>query len=291
LECYAAKDERVKVIRQPNGGVARARNRAISESLGLFIAPIDADDLWQPNKIECQIHRILQAGHQAGVAYAWWVWIDTDGGVLDRSPRWDVEGNVFESLLQINFVGSASVPLFRKHCIEEAGGYNEQLAAEGAGGCEDWELLLRIASRYEVVLAPDILLGYRRRPGSMSTSYNTMWRSQLSVLRTMVHIRPDLDPQLPRKAKRQFALYLAGLAFWSGDLYSAVGWGFRSGLRLPLSVAPYVVRMLLKRSRRADTKQTLRPGVYLEPGQAPEPLLPYDKIHTLHPDVVLGRYS
>jgi glycosyltransferase involved in cell wall biosynthesis len=113
-------------------GVARARNRGIAEANGNFIAPLDADDLWEPTKIDRQIRRMLAAGHETGFVYSWWVWIDAGGTVLDRSPRWKFEGHTFETLLQINFTGSASVPLFRKHCIEEAGGYNEQLAATGA---------------------------------------------------------------------------------------------------------------------------------------------------------------
>ena len=76
--------------------------------------------------------------------------------MLDRSPRWMFEGHNFESLLQINFTGNASVPLFRRHCVEEAGGYNEQLAATGAGGCEDWELVLRVAEHYKAAVVPEI---------------------------------------------------------------------------------------------------------------------------------------
>jgi glycosyltransferase involved in cell wall biosynthesis len=60
---YAAKnDDRVILLRQPNQGVAEARNAAIKKSRGEYIAPIDADDLWHPEKIERQVQCILQAG-------------------------------------------------------------------------------------------------------------------------------------------------------------------------------------------------------------------------------------
>src|SRR4051794_20063688 len=83
LENYAARDARVRVFTQPNGGVARARNRAIAESRGEFIAPLDADDLWQPTKITRQLHRLIEAGDETGFVYSWWVWIDDSGAVLD----------------------------------------------------------------------------------------------------------------------------------------------------------------------------------------------------------------
>ena len=281
LDFYALRDSRVRILAQANSGVARARNRGIAEAHGNFIAPLDADDLWEPTKIDRQIQRMLSAGDETGFVYSWWVWIDSGGTVLDRSPRWMFEGHTFESLLQINFTGNASVPLFRRHCLEEAGGYNEQLAATGAGGCEDWELVLRVAERYKAAVVPEILLGYRRRPGSMSTACDTMWRSQQRVVQAMRELRPDLKPRVARRAAHQFAMYLAGLCFWSGNLLAAFRWGLRSGCRLPFLVAPHVIRMLFKRNRRKTAPQTMRPGVTLDTQLTPEPLLPYDKIRTL----------
>jgi glycosyltransferase involved in cell wall biosynthesis len=281
LDLYALRDSRIRVLTQANGGVARARNRGIAEAHGNFIAPLDADDLWEPTKIDRQMQRMLAAGNETGFVYSWWVWIDASGSVLDRSPRWMFEGHTFESLLQINFTGNASVPLFRRHCVEEAGGYNEQLAATGAGGCEDWELVLRVAERYKAAVVPEILLGYRRRPGSMSTACDTMWRSQQRVVQAMRELRPDLNARVARRAAHQFALYLAGLCFWSGNMVAAFRWGLRSGCLLPFLVAPHVIRMLLNRNRRRTALQTMRPGVTLDTQRTPEPLLPYDKIRTL----------
>lgn len=238
LELYAKRDPRVRVLRQPNGGVAKARNRCIEEARGELIAPLDADDLWQPQKIERQVQRLLEAGDRVGIVYCWWAWIDDRNRILDRSPRWTLEGETFEALVQINFIGNTSVPLFRKQCVLEAGGYDATLAAAGAGGCEDWELVLRIANRYDVAVVPEILLGYRRLQGSMSTACNTMWRSKELVLQQVRELRPNLGPEVWRRSNRQFALYLAGLSFWSGRILDAVSWGFKSGWRLGLRLRP-----------------------------------------------------
>ena len=55
----------------------------------------------------------------------------------------------------------------------------------------------------------------------------------------------------------------------------------RAGFRLPILVAPLVIKMLLNRNRRKPALQTMRPGVTLDTRRTPEPLLPYDKIRTL----------
>ncbi len=279
LTQYAAQDSRIHVVTQRNGGVARARNRGMAEANGDFIAPLDADDLWVPEKISRQVQQLQLAGEQTGLVYSWWVWIDAASDILDRSPPWTIAGNVFENLLQINFTGNASVPLFRRHCIQELGGYNEALAANNAGGCEDWELALRVAERYEVAVVKELLVGYRRRSGSMSTACKTMARSQHRVMESMRTLRPDIEPSVFRRSTYQFNLYLSGLSFWGGNLTEAVRWGLRSGVWLPLRVAPHVAFMLLNQRRRKGDRQRMMPGIELDEKAIPPPFLPYDRIH------------
>jgi glycosyltransferase involved in cell wall biosynthesis len=287
LQHYAGKEPRLRILNQANGGVASARNHAIAEAAGELIAPLDADDLWLPDKIERQVKCLLAAGEDTGFVYSWWAWIDEAGMVLDRSPRWTIAGNKLEELILINFTGNASVPLFRKRCLLEAGGYNSELAAANAGGCEDWEVVLRVAARHRIGVVEDVLLGYRRRPGSMSQAYDAMWRSQQMVMRGIRELRPELTPALFKGSENQFLMYLAGLSFWSGDIRQAIGWGTRAGLRLPVLVAPWVLKMLLLRGRKPKARLVMRPGVLIETKLIPNPLLPYDV--ALSPARHLGR--
>jgi glycosyltransferase involved in cell wall biosynthesis len=289
VERCAALDSRVRVITQANAGVARARNRALAESAGEFIAPIDADDLWSPDKIARQLKCMLGAGEETGLVYSWWVWIDGKGTVLDRSPRWTIQGNALEELIFINFTGNASVPLYRRRCLEDIGGYNEALAAEHAGGCEDWEVALRVAAKYRVAMVPEILLGYRRRPGSMSSACETMWRSQQLVMEGVRGLRPDLAPALFRASENQFSMYLAGLSYWSGNLRAAWRWALRSGVRLPVLVSPYVAKMLLWPRRASRNQQVMTPGVRLNTARIPEALLPYDRVGSLRSAIATLR--
>jgi glycosyltransferase involved in cell wall biosynthesis len=277
LHRLALTDPRIRVIAQPNAGVAAARNHAIAEARGEFIAPLDADDLWLPHKIDRQVRALLTAGDDCGFVYSWWAWIDAAGAVLDRSPRWTIQGSVLEVLILINFTGNASVPLFRRQALLDAGGYNSALAAAKAGGCEDWEVVLRVAASHRVAVVEDILLGYRRRPGSMSQACDTMWRSHQMVMQGIRQLRPGLKPALFRGSENQFRMYLAGLSFWSGNIRQALRWGLGAGLRLPILTAPYVLKMLLS-PRRPRSPQTMRPGERIDTSRIPEPLLPYDRI-------------
>ena len=278
---YAAKDDRIRVIAQPNAGVAKARNAAIAAASGDFIAPLDADDLWLPNKIARQMACMLASGDDCGFVYSWWALIDPAGNVVDRSPRWTVAGHRFETLLLINFTGNASIPLFRKHCLVEAGGYNSALAAAKSGGCEDLEVVLRIAAQYSIGVVPEILMGYRRSPGSMSTDCNRMWRSRQMVLARIGEVWPNLDPAVLRASDRQFCMYLAAASYWSGKLKEAVRWGLRCGVKLPFLFAPYLIKLSLFPQNRHLKQQVMRPGEAVDTRLIPEPLLPFNRILSL----------
>jgi hypothetical protein len=269
----AAADARVRPITQPKSGVARARNRAIEASRGEFIAPLDADDLWLPDKIERQVQRLLAGGENVGFVYSWWVWIDETGAVQDRSPEWRVEGDALERLVLINFCGNASVQMFRKRWILEAGGYDPDV-----GNAEDLDLMLRVATRHPLALVPEILVGYRRSKGTRSQNLQMMWASHLRMIDGIRRRRPDLAPALCRDADRQFCLYLSGLAFMSGHLLRALAWATRAGIRLPLRTAPYVIRMLIPKAGNRSGLH-VRPGQRLDARRVPEPILPYNRIY------------
>src|SRR4028118_518511 len=71
------KDDRLKIFSYENGGVCVARNRGIDHANGEFIAFLDADDLWTPDKLELQAAALKQHP-EAGVAYSWTYFMDVD---------------------------------------------------------------------------------------------------------------------------------------------------------------------------------------------------------------------
>jgi len=285
VEARAQRDSRVRVIAQSNCGVAAARNRAIAAARGELIAPLDADDLWDPTKIEQQVRRMNDAGDATGLVYCWWVFIDVQGLLLDCSPHWRIEGDAADLLLQVNYTGNASVPLYRRHNVEEVGGYDVTLRERDAEGCEDLDLALKVAERSNVAVVPSCLVGYRRSRGNMSTHTDRMWRSYTLAMENARIRRPELSAASLRKSQHQFALYLAGVSFRSGAYAKAVEWGWpalRSSVArqaLP-SIAALCVKTLLKRHR--GDGRTIISGTAFSRWEMPEPLIPYDRIYHRH---------
>ena len=278
----AEQDQRIRLIRQPNAGIAGARNRGLREARGEFVAPLDADDLWDPAKIERQVRRMRECGEETGLVYCWWVWIDEEGTVLDRSPSWQIEGKTHDLLLQINFTGNASVPLYRRRCLQEVGGYNQDFERRGARGCEDWDLALKVAACFRVAVVPELLVGYRRLPNSMSAHCEVMWRSQQLLADGVVQRQPDLDPDLLRRSSDQFALYVAGIFFRSEHYVKSCAWAIRAWRTgLFFRVLPYVVRVFARKLWFAGNSRTLvmTPGTSLDGADIAEPLIPYDSVY------------
>jgi hypothetical protein len=177
---FSEKDLRFRVVSTANSGVASARNFGVSLSNGCFVAPIDADDLWHPEKIERQLYCALQRP-DVGFVYCYFRRINADGRVIKSSSRLDFEGCVFLRSLHVNLAGNGSSPLFRREAIDQVGGYDPRLRERNAQGCEDWLLQILIARTWKVACVPLYLTGYRDTPGAMSKDLEQMARSALEM--------------------------------------------------------------------------------------------------------------
>lgn len=196
-EDIAARDPRISLLSQPNRGVAAARNLGLSRARGEFVAPLDADDLWHPTKIEKQLAAFLAPrATDVGFVYTFARIVDPRGRVVHS--RWpDIcRGDVLYRHILLNFVSNGSSILFRRDAAQELGGYNVRLREKGLEGCEDWDLQLRLAERYAVEVVPEYLVGYRSHPRQMSRQRDRMLRSSLHVALDVLAAQRTVPPGL-----------------------------------------------------------------------------------------------
>lgn len=165
-------DSRVRLVSQKNRGLAGARNTAIAEAQGEYLALLDADDLWEPDKLSKQV-RVLDENPSAGLVYTWLSLVDEKGKPTGRFFENDQEGWVWRELIYRNFVGCGSTPLIRSECFKHMGGFDENLGSY----MEDLDMWLRLSLRYEFKLVKQPLVLYRQRPNSASKNWDAMLRS------------------------------------------------------------------------------------------------------------------
>lgn len=169
------KDSRVKLFPYENGGVAKARNRGISHASGEYIAFLDHDDLWTPDKIETQL-RALQKSPDAGVAYSWTINMYSEEKPIRFTKLSPVnfEGDVYPQLLLYNFVASGSNILARAAAVKSVGGFDPTPVSN-----EDWDFYLRLAAKWSFVLVPKYQIIYRHTANSMSSQVQRLEKGGL----------------------------------------------------------------------------------------------------------------
>lgn len=248
VEQFIQQDQRIRLLRQANAGVAAARNLGIQYAQGDYIAPLDADDIWYPQKLEKQVQHLLEAGPQVGLVYAWSVHIDAEGHLTGGVNTCFWEGNIYLAMAYRNFLGHASAPLIRRTCLDRVGGYRCELKALNAQGCEDRDLYLRIAEQYQFRVVPEFLIGYRQITSSMSNNDTTMARSHHLVWQVVQQQHPEIPAAVYRCSNSNFYIYLAQQTSRGGRHARTLGWLIKALSLDPTILLRHQVYTLLARS-------------------------------------------
>lgn len=217
VEEVARLDGRIRIFSQANGGVGAARNRAIAEARGRYLAPLDADDFWYPEKLSRQVSLLEERGEDWGLAYCWSRSVDEEGHISYPLPHWPVEGDILCALIYRNIIGNASVPLMRTSAVRAVGGYLTRADQGGAQGCEDWDLALKVTAKYSAAAIPEYLVAYRQIQGTMSSDYSGMAGSYEFTMKQLRRRQPELPRNLFRWSAGHFYMYLLNTAHGTGN--------------------------------------------------------------------------
>jgi glycosyltransferase involved in cell wall biosynthesis len=135
----------IMVFRQENQGVSAARNRGLAEASGRFIAFLDSDDLWLPQKLFRQVE-FFNKNPDAQICQTEETWIRKGVRVNPKKRHKKPWGMIFEPSLALCLISPSAV-MIRRSLFEKVGGFDETLPA-----CEDYDLWLRTSCRYPVYL-------------------------------------------------------------------------------------------------------------------------------------------
>lgn len=141
----------VHYIYQVNSGVSLARNTGINSARGDWIALLDSDDEWLPDKLELQV-KLLQNNAELRFCHTNEIWIRNGVRINQRKKHQKYGGNIFKKCLDICRI-SPSSSLFHTSVIKDVGLFDESLDV-----CEDYDLWLRITAKYPVLFLDQPLI-------------------------------------------------------------------------------------------------------------------------------------
>lgn len=161
---YENSDHRVKYVSYtPAKGGNYARNLGISHSTGEYVAFLDDDDTWFPEKLEKQL-KVMEENPLVGLVYTGCHVIYVNEKVEYRSiPQ--KSGDLLHDLLLDNVVGSTSTVLVRKTIFEQSGVFDEKL-----GALQDYDLWIRIAKYAQIGVVSEELINYFNYRGGKQVS-------------------------------------------------------------------------------------------------------------------------
>ncbi len=203
-------DRRVRVHRQANGGLSHSRNQGISLTRGPFIALLDADDTWAPEKLARQIP-LFQGRPEVGVVYSDYERMDGEGRPLPKGSTRLHRGRVSGALLIENFVPASSA-VVRRECFERHGGFDVALRTG-----EDYDMWLRLSPHYQFDFVAEPAIRYRIWGGQMSKDFRARYETGIRTMANFLARHPAaVDRAMVRRAWAHTYTGRGNVTLWRG---------------------------------------------------------------------------
>ena len=178
VEAYRRRDPRIRSVRQANAGLPAARNAGLRVARGEYVAFLDDDDRFLPEKLERQLP-LLRQRPELGFVYGP-VWMQYEGETCVRKQVPEQLEDKYANLFERNLAQVCSV-LARRSAIEAVGGFNERQPR-----CADYDLWLRLAARFPFDYTTEPVGVYHRHPRNMSANAVAMLAEHLAILRGVI---------------------------------------------------------------------------------------------------------
>jgi glycosyltransferase involved in cell wall biosynthesis len=185
------------VFNEENLGTYATLNVGLGLARGEFVAVLNDDDVWLPEKLSRQVG-LMDSHPKVGLVHTDGGFIDGSGGPIEGSPlgfefpRTET-GDVLLALCAANKI-IASAALVRRKCFDELGGFDESYFGSG-----DWQMWLRIAERYEVGFVPERLTLYRVHGENASHKLDRIWRDDERLRLWLKDRMPGYAGRFPAK--------------------------------------------------------------------------------------------
>ncbi len=246
LEVLARYGARIRVVAQHNQGLSAARNAAINAATGEFIAILDDDDEWLPDRLAVQMPLMLSDPAIGLAGSAMWL-VDATGGLLpEQQPdRPGVTSLTLEDLFIANRIGCPTA-LIRRRVLEETGLFDTSLPY-----AEDYDMWVRIAGRHRVIEVPQRLARYRiwhdNKSGVANLDMPVWVECHLRIRERLLHGHDSLA-RLPHRVLEQGCLrhfrYLARHRLGQGDAAGAADLEARlAALHARCGITPAAARL------------------------------------------------
>ena len=217
----------IYIKHKKNKGVSLARNTGIKVAKGKYIAFLDSDDEWLPEKLDKQIKVLQNESPEVGVVYSNLCYIDESGKNMNKLLNHKKEGYIYEDLLGRNYVGAPSTLLIRKECFNQVGLFDDLLNAQ-----EDWDMWIRIAKYYRFSLIKVPLVKYRKHSDQISKNLSI---KIITANRILVKYKDELKKRRGVHSKHYF--YIGNRFCYMGKTKEGQGYLLKA-----ISLYPFCVR-------------------------------------------------